>query len=71
MKLGDEVRKGEFGQINIFVGSFETLLDVDRPLAGNVVGNFDIPHLATFQVLGDNIVSVGEAILRLVAFSVY
>ena len=37
---------------------FEASLVVDRPLAGDVVGNFDVAHLAMLEIFGNNIVSV-------------
>lgn len=47
------------------MGSLEPLVKVYRPLAGNVVGDFDVAHLASLKVLGDHIISVDIAIMRL------
>ena len=65
VELGHEVCKREPGQINVLVGGLETFVEVDGPLAGDVVGNFDVLDLTTFEVLGDNIVSVDVAIMGL------
>jgi len=37
VKLGDEVSDGEFRQVNIPMPHLETVVEVDGPLAGNVV----------------------------------
>jgi hypothetical protein len=49
---------------------FKALVEIDRPFAGNIVGDFDILDLATFEILGNNIVSINIARLRLAQFSV-
>lgn len=49
---------------------FEALVEIDRPLAGDIVGDFDVPDLATFEILGNNIVSVDITKRRLDSFSV-
>ena len=66
VKLWYEVRKGEFGQVEIFVGGTETFVKIDGPLAGDVVGYFDISDLTTLEVFGDNIIRVDLTIIRLV-----
>lgn len=50
------------------MGGFESLLEIDRPLAGDVIRYFDIVYLATLEILGDNVVSVGITIIRLATF---
>ena len=40
------------------MGGSETSVEIDRPLAGNVIGNFDVVYLTTLKIFGDNIVSV-------------
>jgi hypothetical protein len=53
------------------VGGFESLLEIDRPLAGNVIGYFDIVYLAALEILGDNVVSVGITVIMLASFYVH
>ena len=65
VELGHEVGKGEAGQIDVWVGSPETFVEVDGPLAGNVIGNFDVTDLTTLEVLGDDIVGVDVATMGL------
>ena len=40
------------------MGGFETGVEIDRPLAGNVVGNFDVVNLTTAEICGNNIIGV-------------
>lgn len=68
MELGYEVCNGEPRQIDILVESPETFVKVDRPLAGNVIGNFEVTDLTAFEVFGNNIVSVDISIIRLAPF---
>ena len=53
------------------MGRFETFVEIDRPPAGNVIGNLDVSNLAALEVLGDNIISVDKAIVRLAWLSVH
>jgi len=43
------------------VAGFEASGEIDRPLAGNIIRNFDIAHLTTVEVCGDDIISVDIA----------
>ena len=47
------------------MGGLETFVEVDRPLARDVVGDFDVPDLTTLEILGNNVISVDVAIIRL------
>jgi hypothetical protein len=52
------------------VEGFEALVEIDRPLAGDIIGDLDILDLATFEIFGNNIVSVDIAGIGLVPFGV-
>jgi len=40
------------------VEGFETAMEINRPLAGDVVGNFDVVYLTMLEVCRNNIVGV-------------
>jgi len=48
------------------MGGFEAGVEIDRPLAGDIIGDFDVAHLATPEIFGDNVISVDIAKMRLV-----
>ena len=52
------------------MGGFEAGVEVDRPLAGDVVGNFDFAHLTMFEICSDNIIGVDTTKIRLVSSGV-
>ena len=65
VELGHEGSNGETRQVNLFVAGFETFVEIDGPFAGDVVGNFDVPHLAALEILGHNKISVDITVRRL------
>ena len=71
MELGNERGNGETRQLDIFVGEFKPFVEINRPPAGDVIGDFDVSHLTAPEILGKNIVSVDETILRLAWLRVY
>ena len=45
---------------------FEASVEIDRPLASDIVGDFDVAYLAALEIFGNNIVGVDIAKTRLV-----
>jgi hypothetical protein len=68
MELGHKGGNRKLRQFDIFVGGFETFVEVDGPFAGDVVGNFDVADVAALEELGDNVISVDIAIKSLALF---
>ena len=58
MELGDKVCEGELCEVDVFMVGLKTGVKIDRPLARDIIGYFDIAYLATLQICGDNVISI-------------
>jgi hypothetical protein len=58
MKLGDEVCDREFRQVDIFVLRFETVVEIDGPLACNVVRDLEVGNLTASEIRCDDVIGV-------------
>lgn len=45
--------------------SFEALVEIDRPLATDIIRNFDVMYLTTVEVCGNDVVGVDVAKVQL------
>jgi len=58
MKLGNEVGEGATRQVDVFMVGFEASVEIDRPLARNIVRYFDIANLAMLEILSDDVIRI-------------
>ena len=40
------------------MGGLKAAVEIDRPLAGDIVRDFDVVHLTTLEIFGDNVIGV-------------